>query len=487
MTKPAARRTAAAALMLAPALAPACAAAQPAHDRAARASWSAPAARPGHGAFRPGASGLGDPYYPSAGNGGYDVSHYDIALTYRPRDHGLAATTRITATATQDLSAFDLDFAGNRIGSVTVDGASAAYRRSGQELVVTPKKGLPKGAAFTVAVTYAGRPQTSKDPDLGRTGWIPTRDGVATLSQPFGSATWFPLNDHPADKATFAYRITVPKGLAVVANGEPGGTERHGSATTFRWSSDRPMAGYLAMIAIGRFAVLDGHTPGGVRSVSAYDPAVPGDVKGLQRITGEVTDWARGLFGPYPFASTGGVVDDESVGYALETQNRPTYPGGVTRVLAVHELAHQWFGDSVSIRQWKDIWLNEGFATYAEWLWHERHGGASAAYTFRQAYERVPGDPVWKIRPADPGRAHLFDYFPVYLRGAMTLHALRTAVGDRAFFAILRGWAGQHAYGNAGTADFVRYAEQVSGKRLGGLFQAWLSTPAKPPMPARLG
>ncbi|MBW8481547.1 M1 family metallopeptidase [Actinomadura sp. PM05-2] len=442
------------------------------------------AARPAGGGFAPGAAGIGDPYFPRAGNGGYDARHYDIELAYTPRGQHIRATSTMTATATADLSRFDLDLVGNTVASVKVNGAPAAFRRDGQELVITPRTGLRKGGTFTVAVAYSGSPKRLQDPNLGSTGWLPTGDGAAALSQPQGSTTWFPLNDHPSDKATFAYTVTVPEGLTVIANGEPAGTSRRGATSTFRWASARPMAGYLALLAIGRFDVLDGRTPGGVRSISAQDPKASGDLAGLQRTTGEVTDWEAGLFGPYPFDSTGGVVDDEKVGYALETQNRPAYPGGADTLLIVHELAHQWFGNSVGIRRWADIWLNEGFATYAEWLWTERHGGPSAAARFAETYARPADDPRWRIRPAAPGRDHLFDEFAVYQRGAMALQALRTRVGDPSFFATLRGWARRHRHGVATTAGFVAYAEQVSGRRLGGLFDDWLQRPAKPPLPA---
>ncbi|MBO2446929.1 M1 family metallopeptidase [Actinomadura barringtoniae] len=435
---------------------------------------------PAPGLFKPGAAGVGDPYFPKAGNGGFDVAHYDIALAYAPAERRIQGTTRITATATQDLSRFDLDFLGNKVRSVTVDNVRATFSRDGQELVVTPRAGLRKGARFTVAVTYAGTPPELRDPVLGQTGWITTEDGAITLSQPFGSASWFPVNDHPADKATFSYAIKVPNGLDVVANGEPDGTSTGGRETTFRWHSDRQMATYLALVAIGRFEVTDGRSPGGVRVITAVDPAVTPDGEWLQRTTGEVTDWEAGIFGPFPFGSSGGVVDDAPVGYALETQNRPTYPGGADTKLIVHELAHQWFGDSVSLKSWRDIWLNEGFATYAEWLWSEQHGGRSAARQFAEAYKEPADSPAWRQRTGDPGHDALFEFFPTYSRGAMLLHMLRTTVGDEKFFKILRAWPAEHAQGNATTADFRALAARISGQKLDRLFETWLYTPGKP-------
>jgi aminopeptidase N len=437
------------------------------------------------GGFAPGAPGAGDPYFPKAGNGGYDVDRYHVRLRYRPRGGTISGTTTITATATQNLSRFDLDLVGNRVRKITVDGLEASYRRDGQELIITPRNGIPSGKRFTVAVAYDGSPSTGENPSLGKTGWIRTGDGAVTLSQPQGSATWFPVNDHPSDKAAHTYTITVPKGLAVVANGEPDGEPRRaGAATrTYRWRSRQPMASYLAMVAIGKFRVLDGTSPKGVRTITAVDPSLKQNRSWLQKRTGTVTDWGIRTFGRYPFGSTGGVVDNVKVGYALETQTRPVYPGRADTALLVHELAHQWFGDSVGLRRWKDIWLNEGFATYAEWLYTEQHRGATAKQMFAKSYKPAAASPLWKRRTGEPGRKGMFDYFAVYTRGAMTLHALRTAVGDAAFFRILRAWTAEHRHGHATTEEFIKHAERISGHKLQPLFQEWLYKSGKPTKP----
>ncbi|MFB4312997.1 M1 family metallopeptidase [Actinomadura sp. 21ATH] len=441
------------------------------------------------GGFAPGAAGAGDPYFPQAGNGGYDVTHYDVKLAYEPRGRKISGTTRISATATQNLSRFDLDFVGNRVRKVVVDGVEASWRRSGQELVVTPAAGLPSGTRFTVAVTYDGAPANGRNTDLGKTGWIRTRDGAVTLSQPQGTATWFPVNDHPSDKATHAYTITVPRNLTVVANGEPTGELRpadRGATRTYRWRSRHPMASYLAMVAIGKFRVLDGASPKGVRTITAVDSSLKQNRRWLQRRTGTVTDWGTRMFGPYPFGSTGGIVDDVTVGYALETQTRPVYPGQADTALLVHELAHQWFGDSVTPERWKDIWLSEGFATYAEWLYTEQHRGATAKEMFEKAYKQPGSSKLWKRHTGAPGRKGMFDYFAIYTRGAMTLHALRTAVGDPAFFRIIKSWATENAHGHATTEEFVRHSERLSGRRLRPLFKEWLFTSGKPGRPKKV-
>ncbi|GAB3671935.1 M1 family metallopeptidase [Actinocorallia lasiicapitis] len=424
----------------------------------------------GLAAVPPGAPGVGDPYFPQAGNGGYDVGHYDIDLTYtRP---AITATTTITARALHTLPRFDLDFVGLQIDALRVNGAPAAYTRDGQELVVTPAAALRAGSRFTVTVAYHGTPGPVADTSLGESGWIPSKDGAVTLSEPTGSGTWFPVNDHPSDKATFAFRVKAPQGLTVLANGEPEGD---------RWVVREPMAPYLAFVAIGRWTVRSGTTKAGIPSIVAVDPALRVDVNLLFERVAKATDWAQSVFGPYPFRSTGAVVDDLVVGYALETQNRPFLSSNQNDMgTVVHELAHQWFGDSVSVGRWQDIWLNEGFATYAEWLFDEAEGGLTAQEHFDDLYRNGRGWSGWNVTPGDPGRAHLFDYNGIYLRGAMALHMIRRAVGDRAFFRLLPAWTAEHRHGNATVDDFRKIAEELTGRNLEPVLRDWLFTVGKP-------
>ncbi|NUW43529.1 M1 family metallopeptidase [Nonomuraea rhodomycinica] len=428
-----------------------------------------------------GAPGIGDADFPLDGNGGYDVGHYGVTIGYTPATKHLDGVTTIDATATQALSRFNLDLRGLEVSEVTVDGAKAAFDRQRDELVITPATALVKGARFTVKVTYAGEPKPVKDPaNLGTYGFIPTTDGAFVASEPSGSKTWFPNNDHPADKATFDFRITVPKGLTALANGElTGKTAAPGGRTTFTWRETHPMVTYLATATLGKFELRQGRTPGGIPNVAAVDPTYHDALGKLYRVSGEVTDYWSKVFGPYPFSATGGVVDNFSAGYALENQTKPMYGGfdPDTSIIA-HELAHQWFGDSVSIERWKDLWLNEGFATYAEWLWSEHTGGATAEALFRRQYA-VKNDPIWKY---PPGRAKPGDLFnqSVYRRGAMTLQVLRRAIGDETFFRLLRTWVADHKYGNATTPEFVALAERLSGKQLDTLFDAWLFQSSRP-------
>jgi aminopeptidase N len=436
--------------------------------------------------FSPGAAGAGDPYLPGHGNGGYDVSGYDLKLRYDPRTDELSGTAAVTATATQDLSQFNLDLAGLAVSRITVNGAEARSRAEGSELVVLPPAGLPVGRPFTTVVTYAGEPTAIGSADLGEGGWLHTDEGAIALGQPESASTWFPVNDHPGDKATLALEISVPEGLEALGNGVPGERSTTGGWTTWRWSEGTPMASYLATVVIGQYRVRTG-THDGKPMVTAVPERLRADGPAAASLagTGRVADYLATVFGPYPFDAYGGiVVDDERIRYALETQSRPVYGnvffrGGENLTVVAHELAHQWFGNSVSVRQWKDIWLNEGFATYAEWLWREHEGQGTAQRSFTETYDGFD----WKVPPGDPGRANLFGT-AVYQRGGMTVHALRRTVGDADFFAILKTWTAEKRNGNAATADFVTLAERVSGESLRPLFDAWLFGTTAPPVPA---
>ncbi|MFI1034590.1 M1 family metallopeptidase [Streptomyces sp. NPDC020951] len=439
----------------------------------------------------PGASGIGDPYYPAYGNGGYDVSHYDLRLTYQPATDELAGTATILARTTEDLSSFDLDFLLD-VSEVRVNGATAAFTTSGEhELVVTPKSPLARGTSVTVVVRYSGVPSTKSA--YGFSTWHRTPDGAVAADEPESAWWWFPSNDHPLDKATYDVSVAVPDGTQAISNGTLQSTTSRLGWTRYTWRQNKPQATYLATLALGRFDITTSTSEGGVPVLNAYSKNL-GDNDGGARAsverTGEIVDWLSGYFGPYPFSTAGGYVPDTTTGYALETQSRVFYSprqfaSGSNTSLVVHELAHQWYGDSVSVKGWKDIWLNEGFARYAQWLWSEHEGEGTAQELADYVYAAHPADDAfWTVKPGDPGAAHQFD-IAVYDRGALAVQALRNEIGDDAFFAVLKGWPQQHAYGNATIAEFQAYAEQVSGKPLGALFDTWLFQPTKPTTPTK--
>ncbi|MET0952114.1 MAG: M1 family aminopeptidase [Aeromicrobium sp.] len=650
--------------------------------------------------YTPGAPGIGDSYYPLDGNGGYDVRHYLLDLRYQPDTDHLRGEATIRARATQNLSAFNLDFRGLTIRSIRVDDRTATWTRSGEELTVTPRRGLRKGARFTVEIRYAGTPAVIEDPQLGTSGFIHTDDGAVVAGQPKGASTWFPVNDHPLDKASYTFRVAAPRDLQVVANGHLEGRRTRHGLTTWVWEAPAPMASYLSTVAIGHFTTKS-YRRNGIRFVDAIDSSLfvgpeprtgsryalsqVGDLtyKRLQRTitvpaagnqvsfwvtrdteaawdfmfveahavgsdtwttlpdlnghtsdsTGRVcplslqlhpflahyetangdgtcsptgttgswnaasgasdgyeqwavdlsayagqdvevsisyasddsvqktglfvdditvadgpgstsfeddgdtfdgwtvpgapegsaantNDWIAGttadapptvgenaaaalarepdaltflatIFGRYPFKDAGGIVDDVDLDFALETQTRPVYSPGFFGSAAedndsvvVHELAHQWVGDSLAVADWRHLWLNEGFGTYAEWLWSQDQGRATTQEIF-DSWAAIPDDSsptsddgFWDLQVGDPGPTTLFQ--PVYERGALTLHALRGIVGDATFFKILRTWTRSRAGDNVTTPQFIALAERLSGRDLDAFFTEWLFTEGRP-------
>ena len=439
----------------------------------------------------PGADGFGDPYYPLDGNGGYEVDSYALDLRFDPDSDVLGGTATVVATATQALSAFNLDLLGFEVSSVTVDGEAATFSRDGGELTVTPAGHLADGAEFTTVVAYEGVPEQGGD-ELGAAGFLQTDDGALAVGQPDVAASWFPVNDHPADAATVEVSIAVPEGLEGVSNGELVDSTTEDGWTTWRWAAEEPMAPYLVTLAVGEFEI-DEYEEDGVRYWDALDPALADEEaagsasvlevarESLARQPEAIAVLAES-FGPYPFGVAGGIVDDvPDLGFALENQTRPVYSPaffsdtGSGEVVVVHELAHQWAGDSVRLAGWQHIWLNEGFATYAEWLWAEHEGTSTPQEEFDQLAAVPAGNSFWRVAIGDPGPEpdRLFSQ-AVYLRGAMTVQALRTEIGEDAFAELLLEWFDSRAGQAVTTDDFVALAEEVSGQELDELFAEWL-------------
>lgn len=454
--------------------------------------------------FAPGAAGLGDPYFPLDGNGGYDAEHYRLRLRYDPGSGRLDGVASIQARATQSLSQFNFDLDGLQVLGAEVDGCAAGWSQADGELTITPERGLREGVSFEVTIRYGGVPQPLIEPDGSSSGFFPRTGGAVVIGEPHGASSWFPANDHPTERASFRFEISVPEGVAVAANGVLSSHDTRDGWTTWVWDAREAMASYLAGMVIGDLAVRAYHHDG-IRYWDAIDSdlflpsddelpagslaATPGDAiaAALDRQP-EIIAFLEDQLGPYPFDVAGASVASTGADYSLEAQTRPIYPasavldGGAATL--VHELTHQWFGDSLTLGAWQDIWLNEGFATYTGWLWSEREGTQTAQQTFDAVYGSIDADdPYWQLLVGDPGPAHLFDA-QIFDRGAMTLHALRLTVGDDAFFDILQTWAAAYAGQAVSTDDFIALSEALSGHELGGVFDAWLFTPTKPAIPA---
>ena len=439
---------------------------------------------PGDGTVVPsepvqGDAGLGDPYFPDWGNGGYDAIRYTLDLTIQPGRNLVDAVVTMDAVATEPLLGFNLDYAGPELTRVTVNGAGAGWEREGEELRIRPRETLPAGVGFSVQTSYSASPKAVPTVAWPQgVGWqAPRADLIYVVSEPNGARGWYPVNDHPSDKALYRFRLTVPEPFSAVANGELVRSSTDSGMTTFEYETHHPMASYLVTIGVGEFSPQSSPGPEGIRIRNFVAPGLVDIAGGALDLQARMIEELTPLFGPFPFDTYGALVVDSDFGGALENQTLSVFSGGMFRspILAeevvVHELAHQWFGDSLTIDNWRDIWLNEGFATYAEWLWRELTEPDFDLDAFARA-TADSGRPIWGP-PGDPGPAGLFDS-TVYIRGALTLHELRLTVGDEVFFEILRSYSSRYADSTVDTPRFVAVAEEVSGRDLGDLFDSWL-------------
>ena len=323
-----------------------------------------------------GAPGIGDPLFPLEGNGGIDVQHYDLEIGWDPVSGAIDAVATLTITATQDLSAFNLDFFGLDISAVTVDGRAAEFARDGSELTITLPVTAAAEATFDVAVTYSGVPE--QIPDSITSGWTPTEEGAYVIGEPNVAKNWFPSNNHPTDKASYTFRVTVPKPYNVAANGVPGETVDNGQTVTYKFAAVDPMATYLATVNIDQFERNDLIGPDGLPIVNYLTIAGSEDTRAPFERYAEMIGFFSERFGPYPFETAGVIQVGAGLGVAMETQTRPVFGTGTSESTVAHELAHQWFGNHVSLAGWNEIWLKEGFAKYGEGLWEEHSEGQAA-------------------------------------------------------------------------------------------------------------
>ncbi|GAA1243643.1 M1 family metallopeptidase [Pseudonocardia aurantiaca] len=426
-----------------------------------------------------------DSYLPEHGNGGYRVRHYDIDLTYKVRANRLAGRAVLTAVAGQALGRFSLDFGAFKVPQVSVDGRQARFTLRGGKLHVTPARPVPSGATFLVDVRYVGNPRPIGGP-WGDIGWDELTDGALVASQPVGAPSWFPCNDHPADKATYRIAVTAEAPYTVLATGVPTLLRHSAGSRTWVYERPEPTASYLVSVQIGRYEELE-LADGRVRQVAAVPARLRKDAARDLGRHGTIMEACEGFFGPYPFGNYIVVVTDDELDDPIEAQGMSIF--GANHVdgrrtherLLVHELAHQWFGNSLTIADWRHIWLNEGFATYAEWLWSEVSGGPPVRAHALRWHEAVAAQPADLVL-ADPGVGRLFDP-RVYKRGALALHALRLRIGDQRFFGLLQAWTGRYRHGSVTTERFVALAGLHGGTDLSRFFADWLYTEPLPAMP----
>ncbi|HSM58169.1 MAG TPA: M1 family metallopeptidase [Candidatus Sulfomarinibacteraceae bacterium] len=427
---------------------------------------------------------IGDPFTPDLGNTGYDVQHYGLELAVDPSESNLSGTVRIEALTTMpNLRQISLDFIGFDISSVTVDDTPASFQRDANKLwVAFPQPLLSEGTPFEIAVQYAGQPEQRDSPYIHYADYLglifPGNNQFYTLSEPDGARYWFPANDHPRDKATFRTELTVPRGLAAIANGRlvdsrlstmPDGSD----GATFVWEHDYPMATYLALAAGGHYLRVDEESPGGIPLIYYYFPELEEEYLEAVQVTGEAVDWLSERLGPYPFDSYG-QVSYYALGISMEMQTMTLLSFQMLdERTVVHELTHSWIGNWVGLDNWGDTWRKEGLATYMEVLWLSRNDPARLEELIAEIEEEV----------AERGRDYALNQpprdrilsFDSYQRGALLIHALHQEIGDDAFFQGLRAYIAEHGGGFASQEAFETAMEEAAGRSLQEFFDSWLA------------
>ncbi|MFW6866865.1 M1 family metallopeptidase [Nocardioides sp. CPCC 206347] len=424
-----------------------------------------------------------DPYLPGHGDPSYSVRHYDLDITYVPEGNRLRGTAVLDVVVATETSRLVLDLAHLQAGKVRVDGARLKKWAARDERLVLQLAGpAAEGTELRITVAYAGTPLPVIDEHHGDAGWEELTDGVIVAAQPHGAPTWFPCNDRPDDKATYRITVSAPTGYTVVSNGTLADHRRRASVETWRHEMDKPMATYLATVQIGRYVTVqhDERT----RTIGTQDA----DLAGSFDQQPAMMEFFERAFGPYPFDAYAAVITDDDLEIPLESQSLSTFGRNFctddwshVRLIA-HEMAHQWFGNAVTLARWQDIWLHEGFACYSEWLWSEESGGPRTCDEWARHHHDKLADLDQDLLLADPGPALMFDD-RVYKRGALTLHALRADVGDDAFFDVLRGWAAQQAGASVTTEEFLAFATDRTGRDVAALLEPWLYDTDLPPYP----
>lgn len=435
--------------------------------------------------------GVGDSLFPALGNPGIDVVHYDVDLAFDPEEDLLTGTVGIDLLLTEDREALTLDATAPVVSAVAVNGVPADFTADSPELRITLPEPGRAGDAVRLEIRYSVATEPVGASNLDDIGWLNTEHGSYVLNEPDDARSWLPSNDHPSDKATYTFTIAVPAGVTAVANGALIGHRSEADTEVWVWQEDRPMATYLTQVLTGQYEVVETSGPDGLPLVSVV---LRDDLALMQPFidaTPEMIGFFQQYFGDYPLDRYGIAITDSFSGLAMETQERSLFSrddfsggklGELQQQLLSHELAHQWFGDAVSPARWQDIWLNESFATYGEWMWSDHIGMSDLNHRAAEELQfRVPGS------SANPAADDLFGSNS-YGGGAVVLHALRLTIGDTLFFELLTRWVADNNGESRTTQDFVTLASEVAGESLADFFDAWLyadTPPTEYPSPAQ--
>lgn len=421
------------------------------------------------------------PYMPDSGDGRYSVEHYTLELDYTPRTNRLEGVATLRILVLEATKSLRVDLHALKATKVKVQGK--AHKQVAQDRRAVQLKfdrRLEPGARLEVAIEYAGRPGPTRS-KWGLIGWEELENGALVASQPTGAPTWFPCNDRVDDRATYDVSFTCDREFFVAVTGKPGRVSSRGGKRTWRFASSVPTATYLLAVHVGEYREYPLGT-GRIVTPAAQWPKVRQAFSPMTKMVEVFEDW----FGAYPQVDLTTVVTEEALEIPIEAQGLATF--GVNHCapaqqrLIAHELAHQWFGNSVGIRQWADIWLNEGFACYSEWVWSEASGGPTIAECAQLHYGKLKREKQDLVL-ADPGERELFDD-RVYKRGALLLESLRRTVGDAVFRTVLRRWAEEYRHKLASTDDFLALVEQVTEiPPQVDLWKAWLYEKPVPPLP----
>ncbi len=448
-------------------------------------SASSPAPTPAVPSYTAGRSQpVADPVYPNFGNPTIDVLHYELALRWAPSNRMLSGTATLTIRPTRDIDEIRLDFARPlQADNVTVDGKAARATHPGHDLVIGAGRRLARDARVVVAVRYHGRPRTLVAPmvrkDISAVGFNVRADGsVYALQEPYGALTWYPVNDHPSDEALYDVALTVPRGWAGVSNGVLRGTSGAGGRVTFRWHAADPIASYLVALGIDRYQKLTAKGPHGIPVTYWIRPGDRARALPVLRKTPRMLAWLEKRFGRYPFASAGVVAIREYTG--METQTMVTLGRDIPEEALLHELAHHWFGDLVGPRTWREVWLNEGFATYVQFLLYDVEVLGQSRARLLAGMRQLDGQVRRQDGPPGHYKRDHFASSNVYFAPALMLHEIRKVIGDKKFFAMLRDWAQQHRNVEVDRALFTSWLNRYTGRNLTRLVNRWLDSPTTP-------